>query len=116
MRYSFGSSSTRRVRPLNNRCETFLAPAERVGLVKQVAAISRDPDPQIRKEVAVTLGRIGSPAAINLLRAMLTDPHHPKGERVCITEDDKPEVCRDSWPVRDAAREALNSISRLRRP
>ena len=116
--YSLGSmdADARQVGSLNDRCPTHLTAAERAELVRQLAPLLRERDPKFREQVVVALGRIGSRAAVPLLRPLLSDGYHPKGARLCTISIDKPQTCRENWPIREAARTALATIERVAGP
>lgn len=52
-----------------------LAHLKRLTVIENIAAITKSPDPEIRKAAAQTLGVFGSPLAVKPLMEMLNDPN-----------------------------------------
>lgn len=52
----------------------ILAHLKRLTVVENIAAVTKSPDPEIRKAAAQTLGAFGSPLAVKPLMEMLNDP------------------------------------------
>jgi hypothetical protein len=113
-RFTISSRWVRPVTPIGQDCGTGFAGADRTRLARQVAVYANDRDVGTRKAVATALGKLAEPVARPALRRLLHD-----GERlgeVCTgSADQSPEHCRPHYPVRKAAREALDNIIEIER-
>jgi HEAT repeat protein len=103
---------SREIRPLGRSCATVLKTDERTQLAGELVPLAADPDPDVRAEAVVTIGAIGSPASLELLRSLVDDPYDVPGATVCESSGEE-EECRPSRPVADAARDAIASIEEL---
>lgn len=105
------SSWSREVRSIiGNHCETMLREADAEALARRITPFLRHEDPSVRTAAAQTLGDIGSPAAVDALRTLLDDNYQPSGYRVCTIDDSGAPVCRQPFPVREAAEQAIERI------
>jgi len=105
---------SREIRMLGRFCDTVLKTVEAAELAGQLAPLAADPDPDLRAAAVVTIGAIGSPSSLALLRSLVEDPYEVPGATVCESSSEgEEEQCRPSRPVADAARDAIASIEEL---
>ncbi|NMO16814.1 hypothetical protein HPC49_04725 [Pyxidicoccus fallax] len=97
-----GTSWTRNIHGLGERCATTLKPKERDAVVKRLLPLLDSTDGKTREVTAEALGRLGSPLAVPRLKQLVTDAytdgHYLSGDG---TRD------RPRYPVREAAAKAL---------
>ena len=108
------SSDERQIRSLDATCATKLSTAEQADLVRALVPLAADRAPEIREHVARTLGEIAPATAGATLTALLSDPFRLEGSTICSSTNSGPNRCRDNWPVREAAQNALDRIADLR--
>jgi HEAT repeat protein len=101
----------RPVRPIEERCAHGNTLATRESLAKAIRGYAGERDVATREAVAVALGKLGVPAARPTLRRLLADP--VTGGRICTANATA--ECRPLYPVREAARRALDNITDLER-
>jgi len=111
----FSSGDEREIRPLDATCHTQLSSGERTELVRALAPLAADHDPEIREQAARTLGEVAAAASEVTLTALLSDSFQPQGATICTSSGNDPNRCRPYWPVREAARSALDRIREIKR-
>ena len=109
------SSDDRTIRPLDATCLTKLSTTEQADLVRTLLTLATDRAPEIREHVASTLGEIAPANADTTLTTLLSDPFRLEGSTICSSTNGGPDRCRENWPVREAARSALDRIAELRK-
>lgn len=98
----------REVRNVMMTCATRIAPRTIAATVTRVSALSRDPEPATREQVARLLGRLGAASGRPTLHALARD-RHQEGQ-ICTARDGQKDLCEPSFPVARAAREALEML------
>lgn len=107
-----GRNWSRKIPSLWDACETRPTRPDVDAIVRGLAPLTRSPDALVRESVAETLGELGTPSAKALLRALTNDPKDKSVGTVCTTGNDKVQRCRENFPVREAARDALERIAK----
>jgi hypothetical protein len=105
-----GSSSLdREIKSVMTTCETRIKARDIGAVVRRLAPLAADPDPEVREAVATALGYLGSPRARDTLKKLARDAFD-NGGTVCTREAGKADVCERNLPVARAAREALDAL------
>jgi hypothetical protein len=104
----------RPVRPIEERCEHGSTRATRERLAKAIRGYAGDRDVATREAVAVALGKLAVPVARRTLRRLLADPE-PSGQSCAASTSEGCQRWRPRYPVREAAREALDNVKEVER-
>jgi hypothetical protein len=104
----------RPVRPMEERCAHGSTQATRERLAKAIRAYAGDRDVATREAVAVALGKLAVPAARPTLRRLLADAE-PSGQICAASTSEGCQRWRPRYPVREAARQALDTLREVER-
>jgi len=104
-----GNSWVRPVEPLDESCKANPGPGRRNRLAGALSVYARDPDTGTREAVAAALGKIADPSSLAILR-QLTRDGATDGTVCSQTGTEDKAHCRPKYPVRGAARAALDNV------
>jgi hypothetical protein len=107
-----GSEWTRTVQPLEESCRANPGPTRRTRLARTLSAYASDRDAGTREAVAVALGKIATPSSHQILKRLTRDS--ATDGTVCSgTSAAAGSNCHAHYPVREAARRALDNLAEL---
>jgi hypothetical protein len=109
------SSSSQWARPISHImdvCKQGFGNADRRRLSSALLVYAKDRDLLTREAVAIALGKLAMPASEPSLRRMLRDGE-TAGTVCTMDPDEAHERCQPNYPVRTAAREALDNIAEV---
>ncbi|MFO0547973.1 MAG: hypothetical protein U0271_06275 [Polyangiaceae bacterium] len=110
--FGFGHyGSGRDIESLMKKCDTHVDRAILDKTAKTLAKqLVNDPDPDLRKALADTLGELGSAAGKQALKELARDKL--QNGQLCRSDSAGKEVCEPYYPVASAAKDALEDLAK----